>query len=124
MRKYPTQPGSASRGPYRARKLTTLLDNLSWPRQVLLSGVVGVGIGLAAVGLGSDGRGKLVSYLGFPAFSSCKIKGNTSFHSGERIYHNPGQKNYDETFINLLKGERYFCSEAEAREAGWRRAGR
>lgn len=56
-----------------------------------------------------------------PDRSSCVIKGNIS-SSGERIYHEPGQRYYDATIIQPEKGERWFCSEAEARAAGWRRA--
>ncbi|RWB31820.1 MAG: thermonuclease family protein [Mesorhizobium sp.] len=54
---------------------------------------------------------------------TCKIKGNVS-SSGERIYHMPGQKYYSRTAISTAKGERWFCSEAEARSAGWRKARR
>ena len=52
----------------------------------------------------------------------CNIKGNISINSGERIYHLPGQEFYAETVIRTEYGERWFCSEAEARSAGWRRA--
>ena len=55
--------------------------------------------------------------------SGCAIKGNVS-SSGERIYHVPGQSFYDRTRISEAKGERWFCSEAEARAAGWRRSRR
>lgn len=55
--------------------------------------------------------------------ASCKIKGNISA-SGERIYHVPGQKYYSVTVISQNKGERWFCSEAEAVAAGWRRSKR
>ena len=51
----------------------------------------------------------------------CRIKGNISA-DGERIYHVPGQKYYDRTTINRMAGERWFCSEGEARGAGWRRS--
>ena len=54
----------------------------------------------------------------------CVIKGNISRRSGERIYHVPGQEYYAATRISPGKGERWFCSEAEARAAGWRRAKR
>jgi endonuclease YncB( thermonuclease family) len=50
----------------------------------------------------------------------CLIKGNIS-DSGQ-IYHVPGNENYDDTRINTARGERWFCSEAEARAAGWRPA--
>jgi endonuclease YncB( thermonuclease family) len=53
----------------------------------------------------------------------CRIKGNIS-RSGERIYHTPGGQYYDRTKINLSKGERWFCSEAQATAAGWRRSKR
>jgi len=55
--------------------------------------------------------------------SSCRIKGNISINSRERIYHVPGQLYYEETRISPQYGERWFCSEADARAAGWRRAG-
>jgi endonuclease YncB( thermonuclease family) len=53
--------------------------------------------------------------------SACNIKGNIS-KKGERIYHVPGQKYYSETRITESKGERWFCSENEAQQAGWRRS--
>lgn len=55
--------------------------------------------------------------------AGCAIKGNISGR-GERIYHLPGQEHYARTRISPSKGERWFCSEAEARAAGWRRARR
>ncbi len=51
----------------------------------------------------------------------CNIKGNVST-KGERIYHVPGQKYYNDTVIQSSHGERWFCSEAEARAAGWRKS--
>lgn len=53
--------------------------------------------------------------------SDCRIKGNIN-QRGERIYHMPGQMFYDATRINEAAGQRWFCTEAEARAAGWRRA--
>ena len=55
---------------------------------------------------------------------ACNIKGNVSINSGERIYHVPGQMFYADTKISPEYGERWFCSEAEARAAGWRKARR
>jgi hypothetical protein len=54
--------------------------------------------------------------------SDCNIKGNISINSGEHIYHVPGQHYYDETRISPRYGERWFCSEEEARQAGWHKA--
>lgn len=53
---------------------------------------------------------------------SCKIKGNISIDTGEHIYHVPSQKYYSQTRISPQYGERWFCSEAEARAAGWRKS--
>lgn len=55
---------------------------------------------------------------------SCNIKGNISINSGKKIYHVPGQKFYNSTKISPEYGERWFCSEAEARAAGWTKAKR
>ncbi|WP_025661780.1 hypothetical protein [Rhizobium sp. IBUN] len=55
--------------------------------------------------------------------TDCNIKGNVSIDSGERIYHVPGQHYYEATKISPQYGERWFCSEQEARAAGWRKAG-
>jgi len=53
-----------------------------------------------------------------PPSGKCVIKGNISENG--RIYHVPGSPSYDRTKIDESKGERWFCSEAEARAAGWR----
>lgn len=53
----------------------------------------------------------------------CRIKGNIN-RRGERIYHIPGQRDYARTRIDPAQGERLFCSEDEARAAGWRPAQR
>lgn len=51
--------------------------------------------------------------------NGCEIKGNIN-SKGDRIYHALGSRSYGATRINESKGERWFCSEAEAKEAGWR----
>jgi endonuclease YncB( thermonuclease family) len=51
--------------------------------------------------------------------NGCAIKGNIG-KDGERIYHVPGSDAYSNTRIDTEKGERWFCSEDEARRAGWR----
>lgn len=56
--------------------------------------------------------------------SGCNIKGNISIETGARIFHVPGQRYYHETRISPEYGERWFCSEREARDAGWRKARR
>lgn len=54
--------------------------------------------------------------------AKCDIKGNISYRTGEKIYHVPGQRYYNDTVINESAGERWFCSEAEAVAAGWRKS--
>jgi endonuclease YncB( thermonuclease family) len=51
----------------------------------------------------------------------CAIKGNIA-RDGERIYHVPGGRYYGVTVMSLEAGERWFCTELEAVEAGWRRS--
>lgn len=53
--------------------------------------------------------------------SGCVIKGNIS-SDGEKIYHVPGGGSYNVTKITPSKGERWFCTEAEAVANGWRKA--
>ena len=49
------------------------------------------------------------------------IKGNIG-GAGERVYHLPGGPYYARTQIDESKGERWFCTVAEAAKAGWRPA--
>ncbi|HSO65399.1 MAG TPA: thermonuclease family protein [Ornithinibacter sp.] len=53
------------------------------------------------------------------ASGSCRIKGNVT-GDGDRIYHVPGQRSYEVTRITVGTGERWFCTERQARDAGWR----
>ncbi|MFH1233385.1 MAG: thermonuclease family protein [Patescibacteria group bacterium] len=52
--------------------------------------------------------------------NSCTIKGNIS--SSGKIYHMIGCGSYNKTVIDESKGEKWFCSEKEAIDAGWRKA--
>lgn len=49
----------------------------------------------------------------------CDIKGNIN-NKGVKIYHMPHQAYYDQTKISPEKGERWFCTPAEAEANGWR----
>jgi hypothetical protein len=79
--------------------------------------VLSIGAAVALYGM-SQGNLAHVDRSG----QSCDIKGNISYNTGEKIYHLPAQEHYFETRISLEKGERWFCSESEARIAGWRKA--
>jgi len=50
----------------------------------------------------------------------CAIKGNVTEHGN--IYHMPWSPWYGKVKIDAAKGERWFCTEAEAMSAGWRPA--
>lgn len=56
----------------------------------------------------------------YAAPSGCAIKGNISSHG--HIYYVPWSPRYAQVKIELEKGERWFCSEADAIAAGWRPA--
>ena len=58
-----------------------------------------------------------------PPQPGCVIKGNINA-KGRRIFHVPGQEDYAATRIDTARGERWFCSAAEAIAAGWTAASR
>lgn len=78
--------------------------------------------GLHAVSLQSPAKHRQSRHIQQKPPSKCKIKGNIS--ASGRIYHVPGQRDYDRTGIDEASGERWFCSDKQARSAGWRRARR
>jgi hypothetical protein len=51
----------------------------------------------------------------------CAIKGNITENG--HIYHMPWSPWYGRVKVDPAQGERWFCSEAEAKSAGWRSAG-
>lgn len=59
---------------------------------------------------------RLTSPRSYSSEFGCAIKGNRS-RRGEWIYHLPGQQYYDQT-----RPEELFCSEVDARAAGYRRS--
>jgi micrococcal nuclease len=48
----------------------------------------------------------------------CQIKGNIA-RDGRKLYHLPGSSAYALTKVDPEKGERWFCTAAEAEAAGW-----
>lgn len=69
----------------------------------------------------AERKGRIRRVAGHPR-QGCVIKGNISVRG--RIYHLPGQPSYAATVISPSRGERWFCSVAAARAAGWRAARR
>lgn len=56
-----------------------------------------------------------------PAPPCTIVKGNIA-STGEKIFHVPGQANYNNVKIDEAAGEAFFCSEGEAVHAGFRKA--
>jgi len=53
---------------------------------------------------------------------NCSIKGNIGKTDRSKVYHFPGCSEYERTVVELDLGEEWFCSEEEAREAGYRKS--
>ena len=90
---------------------------------IILQVILAAGIGFGGV-MALSSQHPAASPVGaiiVPA-AGCDIKGNISAETGEHIYHVPGQRYYEATEISPEKGERWFCSEAEAQSAGWRKS--
>lgn len=49
----------------------------------------------------------------------CAIKGEITI-ADDRVYYLPASPDYEKVTISARRGERWFCTEAAAREAGWR----
>ena len=81
-------------------------------------------VGLHAMRVQSPAQFRQTRAVGrIPVDRACLIKGNIS-GSGAKIFHVPGQRDYERTGIRPEKGERWFCSKDEAVSAGWRAAKR
>ncbi|HMB11022.1 thermonuclease family protein [Saliniramus sp.] len=84
-------------------------DHRRNPQHMLIPDVGATGSTSAAQDAGS----------GLQPPGDCAIKGNINRH-GERIYHTPDSSSYSRTRIDESRGQRWFCTEEEARAAGWR----
>lgn len=54
-----------------------------------------------------------------PPDPKCVIKGNVIQHTGSKEYTLPSCKLYNNSLIEKYKGEDWFCTEAEAKDAGF-----
>jgi hypothetical protein len=97
-----------------------LLRRLVYPAAII--GVSTIGFAWSSGTLPSISS--LIPFSAGYASANCNIKGNISQTTGERIYYVPGQRYYGSTVISPRYGERWFCAEADARAAGWRKARR
>jgi endonuclease YncB( thermonuclease family) len=59
-----------------------------------------------------------------PPSPNCLIKGNIEGNTNKKFYHYPGCRQYNYVTIDLDRGERWFCTEAEASAAGFTKAQR
>jgi len=59
-----------------------------------------------------------------PPNSHCIIKGNIDTGTNNKFYHYPGCRHYKYVKIDLDRGERWFCTRAEAETAGFVKASR
>lgn len=102
-------------------------ENNSGKGKIIASVIVAIGL-ITAAAIISFAPSPGSNTSGVPTFDGasvadedCLIKGNIS-SSGEKIYHVPSGQFYSRTKITESKGERWFCTEAEARAAGWRKS--
>ena len=115
-----------SQAPIRSLRVARFRRRLRYSNLSIIAALVGGSI-VALVGreLAASSSGSAFTSFGAAASLtppvSCDIKGNVGA-SGERIFHVPGQRYYSRTIVSTSKGERWFCSEQEARVAGWRKA--
>ena len=79
-----------------------------------------IGIGQGATQPAWEYRKAQWQVAEFVAPAGCAIKGNVSKQG--RVYHLPWSAWYDKVKIDETRGERWFCSEDEALQAGWRPA--
>jgi len=54
----------------------------------------------------------------------CNIKANIDKNTGEKVYYVPGCVQYKTTIVEKDLGESWYCSEKEAKEAGFRKSER
>lgn len=57
-----------------------------------------------------------------PEDPNCQIKGNIDKNSGDKIYHFPGCRQYEQTVVEKSLGEQWFCTEKEALKAGYKKS--
>ena len=106
---------------------TMVLVGLAWAFRIYsleyvvqedLARASGKGIWQAPTQTAEDFRAERWKVAKQTAPEGCPIKGNISRNG--HIYHVPWSRMYDRTKLSVEKGERWFCNEREALDAGWR----
>jgi len=54
-----------------------------------------------------------------PTKAGCNIKAQIPYDNGEKIYLVPGCKNYTQAVVEKFRGEDWYCTEKEAKDAGY-----
>ena len=76
---------------------------------------------VAAAESAHDDKRGLWSFCAPDPEVGCQVKGNYT-KRGHRFYHLPEFRHYSQTHINLEDGDQWFCTEQEAKTAGFTRA--
>lgn len=98
--------------------------NIPTPPATSVRAVAPVVVATTAPGGGSNSNAfTCIGGCATPPDPSCAIKGNVNSED-EKIYHTPGQRDYERTDIKPEEGDRWFCTPEEARAAGFRPAQR
>lgn len=137
---YTPQRQTASRPPKRSshqthrskRQYSRRSDNSSSSLvKAIIIGIVAFG-GIFAASTLWENRSQLTTTSSSPATpqpatpvtsqANCRIKGNISYPDKKKFYHKPGDRDYAKVEIFENEGERWFCSEQEAINAGWQAA--
>lgn len=58
-------------------------------------------------------------WLDYLVQPGCRVKGNISYQDGTRLYYSPDMVDYETLEIAPRRGEKWFCSEADAQASGW-----
>ena len=126
----PTRPAkSASFNPVRkptktGRKSLTRAIEILIGIGVLLNGLTFAGVfkRTSSSSLVTEPTNETTSAITAAVKPNCVIKGNVSWNGGRKYYHLPGMEDYANTEIDPGRGERWFCTEAEAKASGWTKA--
>ncbi len=76
---------------------------------------------LGALSVPVSAQGQLLAPASPAASRIASSTGNVN-RQGERIYHMPGQRDYDRVVMDPSKGKKWFCPEEDAVREGWRKA--
>lgn len=89
-----------------------------YAREEDIAAAARIGIWRAATETPWDYRARRWEVAVQVAPEGCPIKGNIS--KSAKIYHTPWSPWYDRTKVSVEDGERWFCTERDALDAGWR----